>query len=524
MIARAVIALVLVCLVGLVVGLCVAREEPADFTFVSGAEPETLDPALMTGVTEGRLASALFEGLTAFDPRDLSPTPGVAERWSVSADGRVYTFCLRDALWSNGRPITAHDFVYSWQRVLEPATAASYAYQLYYVRNAQAYNTGQLTDFSQVGLAAVDPRTLVVTLERRTPFFLSLTSFMTLLPVCRECVETHGDRWTRPDAIVTNGPFLLADWRTNRRIRLRRNPHYWDHRNVSLGTVEALSVENASTAFNIYETGQADLLTTVPLLLVDALRKRPDYHSSTYLGTYFYRLNVTRPPLDDVRVRKALAMSINREHVTRFITRGGEVPASTFVPMGMPGYAPGQGLPYSPQRARALLAEAGYPDGKGFPAIELLYNTSESHRDIAEVVQDMWAKTLKIQVKLLNQEWKVYLASTRSMDYDVSRSGWIGDYTDPNTFLDMFVTNGGNNRTGWSDPRYDALIGAAANEADPRRRMGIFRKAEAILMTEGVPIAPIYSMVTNNLYRDSTRGIYPNVLNFIGLKHVRVER
>ena len=524
MIGRAIVILVALCLVGLIVALCMATEQPADFTFVSGSEPETLDPALMTGVTEGRFAAALFEGLTVFDPKDLSVNPGMAERWTVSPDGRVYTFSLRRARWSHGQPVTAHDFVYSWRRVLEPQTAASYAYQLHYVENARAYTAGSLTDFAQVGIRAHGPNKLVITLERRTPFFLSLTAFMTLLPVNRECVEAHGDTWTRPGTIVTNGPFMLDEWKINRRLRLRKNPKYWDAGNVKLDTIDALTVENASTGFNIYETGGADLLTTVPLPLVDVLRTRDDYHSSTYLGTYFYRFNVAKPPLNDVRVRKALAMSINREHVTRYITRGGEVPAATFVPVGMPGYVPAKGLPYDPGRAKALLSEAGYSNGRGFPKIKLLYNTSESHKDIAEVVQDMWRKTLNIKVELLNQEWKVYLASTRSLDYEVGRSGWIGDYTDPNTFLDMFVTNGGNNRTGWSEPRYDALIQAAADEADPVRRMELFRKAETILLTEGVPIAPIYSMVSNNMFRSHVHGIHPNVLNLILMKWVWVAK
>jgi len=522
MIARIALLLFVTCLVGLILGLSMAREEPADFRFVSGAEPETLDPALMTGVTEGRFAAAIFEGLTVYDPKDLSAMPGMAERWTVDPDGCVYTFFLREAAWSNGDPLTAHDFVYSWRRVLEPETASSYAYQLYYVKNAQAYNESKLADFAQVGIRADGQRKLIVTLNARTPFFLSLTSFMTLLPVSRRCVESHGETWTRPETIVTNGPFLLHEWRINRRLRLRRNPDYWDAANVKLATIDALTVETASTGFNIYETGGADLLTMIPLPLVDVLMKRDDYHSSTYLGTYFYRFNVTKPPLDDVRVRKALTMSINREHVTRYITRGGEVPSATFVPVGMPAYTPGKGLPYDPDRAKELLADAGYPNGKGFPKVELLFNTSESHKDIAEVIQDMWHKTLNVKVTLVNQEWKVYLANTRQFKYDVARSAWIGDYTDPNTFLDMFVTNGGNNRTGWSDPRYDALIEAAGREADPAKRMGLLRQAETVLLTEGVPIAPIYFLITNNMYRSHVHGIYPNVLNLILMKSISV--
>jgi len=502
-----------------------AADDRADFVYVSGAEPETLDPALMTGLLDGRLAAAVLEGLTVYDPRDLSPRPGVAERWEVSKDRRTYTFHLRRCSWSNGDSVTAHDFVYAWRRVLSPKTGAQYAYQLYdYIENAKRFYKGEIADFGRVGVRALDDRTLRVHLTGPTPYFLDLTSFMTYLPVHRGCVETHGFRWTRPDNIVTNGAFRLKEWRLNEKIRLEKNPDYWDVANVQLDTIDALAIDSRNTTFNLYATGGADLITDVPLPLIGILRTRPDFHSSASLTTYFYRFNVTRPPFDDARVRKALALAIDKAAIVRHITRGGEIPARAFVPPAMPGYRGPQGLGCDPEQARRLLAEAGYPGGKGFRQIEILFNTSEAHRHIAEVIQQMWTEQLGIRAVLLNQEWGAYMHSMKSQQYDVARSVWIGDYTDPNTFLDMFVTGGGNNRTGWSHAGYDALIRRAATELDLRRRMELLSEAEAILVEQELPIAPIYYAASHMMYRPHVKGVYPNAREVFVLKFVRVDR
>jgi oligopeptide transport system substrate-binding protein len=337
-------------------------------------------------------------------------------------------------------------------------------------------------------------------------------------------VEAHGDQWTKLGKIVTNGPFLLKEWRLNQHIRFVKNPDYWDAGHVRLSTVDALAVESANTGFNLYLTGAADYTGTVPLPLRDLVRARPDYHTGVYLATYYYLFNVRRKPLNDPRVRKALAMAIDKASICKYITRGGEVPARTFVPEGMPGYTGPKGLTPNPELARTLLAQAGFPDGKGFPRLQVLYNTSETHRDIAEVIQQMWKTNLNIRVDILNQEWKVYLDSTDRGEYDVARAAWIGDYTDPNTFLDMWVTGGGNNRSGWSNKRYDDLIRRAALEGDAQRRMKIFRDAETILVEEEMPILPIYYFVTNEMYRANVKGIYQNVRGVHPMKWIYVER
>jgi oligopeptide transport system substrate-binding protein len=498
---------------------CARPPERADLVFINGAEPETLDPALITGQPEGRIASALFEGLTAFDSA-AEPKPGVAERWEISPDGRVYTFHLRaNARWSNGDPVTANDFLQSWKRTLAPETGSEYAYQLYYVKNAKPFNEGTMHDFSQVGVRALDPLTLEVTLENPTPFFLDLCAFVTLMPVHILTVQREGDDWIKPGKIVTNGAFMLESWRINDRVRLRKNPFYWNADHVAMRTVDVLPSARANTAFNYYATGLADLMMDkglVPTPLMSELKKRADFHSAPFLGTYFIRFNVSRPPFLDPRVRKAFSLVIDKNLLVEKITRAGELPASSLVPPGTAGYESPPGLTRDPEQARRLLAEAGFPGGKGFPRISYLYKgDSDLDRDLAVEIQGMVKRELGIEnFELQPQEWKVYLRSLSALDFDIARSSWVGDYKDPNTFLDMFVTNGGNNRTGWSSVHYDQLIALAARELDPKKRFDIFREAERILVDEQVPICPLYYYVGIQFYNgERLGGIQANLLD-----------
>ncbi len=489
----------------------------ADLVFLNGAEPETLDPALITGQPEGRLASSLFEGLTRYNSAGL-PEPGVAESWTVSPDGSTYTFQLRaQARWSNGDPVTAQDFVASWQRTLAPETASQYAYQLHYIKNGKAYNEGKLTDFTQVGVKASGSQTLVVTLENPTPFFLDLCAFTTLLPVHLPTIERYGDDWIKPGRLVGNGAYTLAEWRLNDRIRLHRNPHYWDTDNVAMATVDIIPVSKANTAFNFYESDLADLMMDkglVPPALIEALKQRPDFHAAPFLGNYFLRYNVTRPPFDDPRVRLAISLVIDKQLIVEKITRAGELPADSLVPPGAAGYQPPAGPQYNPDQARDLLAAAGFADGVNFPLATFLYSKSELNEAIAIEIQSMLKQELGIKIQLMNQEWKVYLNSLSELDYDIARSSWVGDYNDPNTFLDMFVSGGGNNRTGWSNADYDRLIAAAAAELDRARRFEILREAERLLISKEAPICPIYYYVGIQLY-DPERlgGIEANLLD-----------
>ena len=496
--------------------------EGSTFTFNNGAEPQTLDPALMTGVAGMTVARELLEGLTRLHPRTLRPEPGVARSWDLSADGRQYTFHLRESRWSNGDPVTAHDFLYSWERVLNPeTTGSSYAYMLFCLTGAREFNEGALADFGQVGARAEDDRTLVVTLERPMPYFLSLAAFATLYPVHRATVEKYGDRWTRAENIVGNGAFVMKSWFPHKEIVLEKNDSYWDAGNVALDRVRALAVEKAETGWMMYMRGETDWIRSIPMPRTDEAKKRSDYTAAPYFGTYFYRFNVTQKPLDDPRVRKALAMAIDRQSLCKNVLRAGQEPAFSHVPPMIEGYEGSAGFAYDPGAAREQLAAAGFPGGKGMRKITILYNTSEAHKKIAEVVQDMWKRELGIEVELVNQEWKVYLSSVTNMDYDVARGSWIGDYLDPNTFLDMFVTGGGNNRTGWSNERYDRLVEAAAATVDEQKRAGILREAERILVLEELPIIPLYFYVAEYLLRPGVEGFYSNPLNIHPLRSVR---
>ncbi|MFT6363273.1 MAG: oligopeptide transport system substrate-binding protein, partial [Planctomycetota bacterium] len=497
-----------------------ARLEPADYTFNNGTEVATLDPARVTGVPEGRIIKALFEGLVVKHPRTLKPMPGMAESWSVSEDLLTYTFHIRkEAMWTNGDPVTAHDFVYSWKRFLSAKTAAEYAYQLWYVEGAEAFtkdnddNGDPIHSFDTVGIKANGDYILKVKLKSPTPFFMDLMAFYPMFPVNRRNIEEAQAqwpdnnewemRWLRPENLVTNGPYTVQYRRVNDRIRLQKNPAYWDAGNVAMNTIDALTIEQAGTALNTYLTGSTHMIPAVLPNLIPKLMPREDFEPVAYLGTYFYRVNTTKPPFDDARVRKALAITVNRKDIVEKITKAGQVPAYGLVPPGMSGYVPAQFPALSPtaakNKARELLAEAGYgPGGKPFPMMEVHYNTSEAHRDIAEVVAQTWRDQLGIDAKLQNQEWKVYLDTQNNLGFDVSRSAWIGDYPDPNTFLDMFVTGGENNKTGWGNAEYDRLITSSASEADPTTRLAILKEAEAILMDE-MPIIPIYFYVTQNM-------------------------
>lgn len=619
-------------------------DTPADVRFVNGTEPDTLDPHMLTGQPGGRIATALFEGLTRHEAKSLAPAPGVAKSWDISDDGLRYTFHLRDdSVWSDGVKVTAADFVYSFKRMLDPALGAEYAYMLHPIAGAKVINTfdglartieadivpaleaerqkaggaglsgeawrdltsrlplhdslqhsqdgdvRKLLDAAapdhiaaerlagvinaskaevvrlretvrdvgsrfgtSFGVYATDEHTLVVELAAPTPYFLDITSFYSALPVPRHVIEKHGTSWFLPETLVSNGPFVLASWRVNDRVRLERNERYWGKNEVRARAIDVLPTENATTALNLYLTGEVDWLPAAyPVDLVKELLPRPDFYVNAAFTVYYYRFNTKRPPLDDKRVREAITLGVDRQLIVDRVLGAGQLPATHFVPPGVPSYnAPksniGPDVGKNLERARKLLAEAGFPEGRGLPPIGVLYNTSEGHKKIAEVVADQLQKNLGIQVTPYNQEWQSYLATTRAQNYEMSRAAWIGDYLDPNTFLDMWVTNGGNNQTGFSSPTYDEIIRAAANmdhfarERQPllskleareaitslldRRaassdtkqrlilldeaRMLLFAEAEAILVQQEFPIMPIYYYVNTGLKKPGVRGLY----------------
>jgi oligopeptide transport system substrate-binding protein len=334
----------------------------------------------------------------------------------------------------------------------------------------------------------------------------------------------RGTPWTRAGNFVGNGPFTLKKWETNRAIVAEKNPMYWDAERVRLRQVQFFPIESDQTEERAFRSGQLHVTHTVPVNKLEYYRSREPslLHVGPYLATYYYLINVHKPPLDNVKVRKALAMALDRDAIVRLL-KAGQLPAHFFTPPATAGYTAGSSIPTDTARAARLLAEAGYPGGKGFPPIDILYNTSEMHQTIAQAVQEMWRAALGIPVTLTNQEWKVYLDAQTRKAYDVSRAGWTGDYNDPTTFLDLWVTGGGNNRTGWSDPRYDSLIAAAASTRDQARRFGLFQEAEEILLDQA-SIIPIYFYVSQSLRHPAVQGWYTNILDRHPYKYVYLER
>jgi oligopeptide transport system substrate-binding protein len=495
-----------------------------------GTEPKTLDPGVSTGAPEANVQLAIFEGLMRMD-KDGRPVPGLAAATpEVKDNGLTYTFKLRDAKWSNGDPVTADDFVWSWKRVLDPRTASEYAYQLYYVKGGEALNTVPLTQkgtkgtdgkelprsdadikadiekaMGDLGVKALDAKTLEVKLEAPTPYFPSLTAFHTLAPVHRKSIESNPETWFRdPATTVGTGPFMLKSWTPKDKVIVVKNPNYYDAAKVKLDRVEYFLVDQESTSTTMYESGSLDVVESgVSNTELDRLKKeRPnELKILSDLAVYYYRFNVTKPPFDNVKVRKALTLAIDREAIVKNITKAGQKPATSLVPEGIPdanGDFRRNGGDFFKDNdvatAKKLLAEAGYPDGKGFPKVTLLYNTSEGHKKIGEAIQEMWKKNLGIDVELTNAEWQVYLDRQSKLDFEISRAGWIGDYVDPMTFIDMFVTGGGNNETGWSNKTYDDLVKQAKATGDQTVRMKAMHDAEKILMDE-VPVLPIYHYV-----------------------------
>jgi oligopeptide transport system substrate-binding protein len=515
------VAIFFFCVLGLTPG-CKPFEPKADLVIINNAEPESLDPAQVTGQSEMRVVSALFEGLCRYNAKTGEPEPALSDRWRISEDGRTYTFHIREGLrWSTGEPISSADFLYSWRRILAPETAADYAGQFYYIKNAEAYNTGSITNVDQVGISAPDPSTFQVVLNQRTPFFLNICALQMAAVVPRKAIEAKGDHWILSRPLPVSGAYELASWRINDKIRLRRNDRYWDAGSCQNTFVDLLPVGSASVALNLYETGGTDIVwdkELIPAELLEELQKRPDFHTFDYLGSYFVRFNVTRKPFDDARVRRAFALSVDKERILRKIVKTGGKIASALTPSGIRNYTPPEGLGYNPAFAKKLLAEAGYPDGANFPTVTYMFNYAAGavgiHEKIAVEMQQMWREELGVRVDLRRVESKIFYGAQSALDYDFSRSSWIGDYNDPTTFLDLFRSANGNNRTGWKNRRYDELLDQANAEADSAKRNAMLQQAEALLVHDEVPILPLYYYVGIN-YFDSTKitGIYNNVVD-----------
>lgn len=482
-------------------------EEPMVLRWNLGADPKTLDPQLNAANEGGHVINNTFEGLMRELPEGKLE-PAMAEKYELSEDGKTYIFHLREAKWSDGQPVKAQDFEYAWKRALNPSLVpepSEYSFQLFYIKGAQEYFEGKGTE-EDVAVKALDDKTLQVELVAPTEYFLELTGFYTYMPVRKDMVEQDPENWARkPELAVSNGPFKLAEYKMGDRVVLEKNPEYWAADKVKIDRIEAVMIVEDSTALTAYEAGELDVLHNVPNQEIPRLiANDPSFYIRPKVGTYFYNFNVTKKPFDDVRVRRALSLAIDRTAIVEKVTKAGEIPATGFVPprlkddkdrdfretSGDFGIDPKAA---KVEEAKALLAEAGYPDGKDFPSFELLYNTNEGHKAIAEAIQEMWKQNLGINVTLQNQEWAVFQESKRKGQYQMCRAGWTGDYLDPMTMLDIFTSYSELNDPKWKNKDYDKLIEKAKSIVGEERFNTLY-EAEKMMMDEMI-VMPIYYYV-----------------------------
>jgi len=500
----------------------------------NGSEPQGLDPHIVTGVPEHHILISLCEGLTIPNPNpnDMNGyMAGTAESWSISDDGTEYIFNInKNAKWSNGEPVTADDFVWSWKRILTASLGSQYPDMLYYLEGAYEYHNGLIDDFDQVGVKSIDQHTLQVNLKNPTPFFLGLLSHYSTWPVHKDTVLKFGDiddrngEWTRPGNFVCNGPFQLKTWELNNKIVVEKNPHYYDASMVRLNEIHYYPVSNVMTEDRMFRAGQLHLTSTLPSQKCPIyIEENPNLRIDPYMGTYFYRINTKNEVLKDIKVRKALAYSIDRQLLVDKVTKCGQIPAYSFTPPGTNGYQPTTEIPFDPVLAKSLLEEAGFSNENPFPKLEILFNTNEDHRKLALAVQQMWQINLGIEVELVNQDWKVYLNREMIGDFQISRAGWIGDYEDPNTFLDLMRPNRGNNKTGWENMEYDALVKKANTINNQAERYELLYKAEEILI-ENMPVIPLYTYVRAYQLSSDVKGFNPHILDHHHPKFIYLER
>ena len=498
----------------------------------NGGEPESLDPHLQNSIPEGSISNALFEGLTTLDPTTLEPNPAAATSWAVSADGLVYTFHLRpEARWSNGEPVTAYDFAFAFQRILKPECAAIGAFLLWPIRNAKAFNTGQLTDASALGIEVIDYHTLRLTLERPTVSLLVRISQPPWFPVHRATLEkvaatdARVGAWTRPGRLVGNGPFVLTEWQSHSRVVVSKNPTYWNAPRTRLERIVFFPFASPPVEELAFRAGQLHVTYDVPPSKIKHYRERETavYRQDPILGSVYLLFNTTQPPFDNAKVRRALAMAIDRPALVNAVYYGSRVPAAAITPPGMLGYNARAAMPYDPAEARRLLAEAGFPAGRGMPGIELQAGQTIEQPRLAEVLQEMWRRELSLRVIIAVAEGKTIAENFKLRRFSVRIFYWAADFVDPANFLEAFTTDGRNKYTGWSHPEYDRLINAAGDLPDPVRRLELFQQAEALLL-EQAPAAPLFFDRWPRLVHPSVKGWNPSALDLQHWQDVWLEK
>ncbi len=490
------------------------------------SEPPTADPGIAEDSTSGAILRATFDGLTRTG-EDAKPHESAAEKVDVSPDLKAYTFTIRDAKWSNGDPVTAHDFEFAWKRALDPKTASPYAYQLYFVKNGEKFNRGEAS-IDDVGVKAIDDKTLKVTLENPTPFFLELTSFYTYYPVNPKVVTANPSWATEAKTHVGNGPFKMESWEHKSKLTLVKNDNYWDKDAVKLDKIEFSMVEDENTELSMFENGELDWvgspLSSLPTDAIPSLKESGKMTTQPIASTYMYKFNINKKPFTNVKIRKAFAYAINRQAIIDNITQANQQAATGFIPPAMPV---GNGPFYKDndvETAKQLLAEGMKELGiSKLPPITLSFNSSEAHKKIAEAIQDQWKKAFGVEVKLDNKEWKVYIEDVNQGNFQIGRMGWLADYNDPLTFLDLFKDkDGGNNNTNWENPKYKEALNKSAFESDPEKRKQLLAQAEQILM-EDMPIIPIYWNTYSWLKPDRVKNVIVDGLGNVDYKWATIE-
>ncbi len=481
-----------------------------------GSEPPSLDWSLATDSTSFTILNNIMEGLTRFSDKHR-PEPALAESWDISEDGKTYTFHIREnILWTDGKPLKSSDFEYSWKRLLKPETGADYAYFLFDIKNAEEYNSGKINDPNTIGINSPNDKTLVVKLKRPATYFPSLLTFMSTFPMRKDIVENYGTKWTSPENIVTLGPYKLTKWRHHDVIEIREYENYWGEKVKSVKKVKMIMNENPTSALALYESGELDFLDSkgLPLLEIPRLKKSPDFVNKLAYRGFYIAFNSRKYPFDKTLVRKAFGSSIDRENLMKLL-QGAGVPTSSWIPIGMLAHNPDIGLKFNPEIARNYLSEAGYKNGRGFPEVTFLYPDVGNTRITAEALQSMWKTHLGVQVKLINQEWKVYLKTLDTNAPHIFRAGWGADFPDPHNFMNLFECKSGNNETGWCNPKYDLLVETAAEEQNQEKRISLYNKAQKILTEEDTPIVPFRNAVQQNMIKPYIKGLEPDPLNLI---------
>lgn len=493
-----------------------------------GTEPPTLDPAKMDDLTSFSVAMALLKGLTQFGD-DLSIQPAIAQSWDISPDGLHYVFHLRkDARWSDNQPVTAKQFVYAWKRALTPSVGAPYAFFMYEIKNAKAFYDGQLSDFKRVGVHAQNDYTLQVDLERPTPFFLALMAAPIAFPLRADSVEKWHDQFTEPEHFLSNGAYRLQQWIHEEKIRLTPNPYFYGkalHQSPQVDAISMQMVNDANTSVVMYENNELDFIettTSIPGFDVRRLRKKPEAKSLPIHRISYFGFNTKKPPFDNPKVRQAFAYALDRRYYPKLMQNGQQAFQSWISP-GLTGYNPTAGIGYNPEKAKQLLAEAGYPDGKGFPEVFIAFQTQYDIQKEAEIAQYLWKKNLNVDVRLNNMEWKMLLSQLNDDPPHIFRLGWFIDYPDADSFMGVFLSDSGNNHTQWKSTLYDQYVQQAVTTLNPERRKALYDKAQHILLEQDTAIIPVYLSEKTYLIKPHVKGLTLNTLNLPSYDTLTIE-